>query len=236
MTKVSAGLTWQYSGAARIVHAGVALLSFLGLMSSLYLGWTAASELPDGAGYSGGFSAGWEHLLNQPAYFTFLSALVVCITSLMLAVRPERRSALFRTLRLAGVVQIIITGVVFNLLLRSDGQLAGVWVFNDQVLHVILPVLVPLVWLVLGPHGGVDVRIVGGSTALPLLWLAATLLRGPILDWYPYTILDVPGMGGLGVAPYVVSILLAFVAIAWVMWQIDRAVARVARRRTRRVP
>jgi hypothetical protein len=224
VTNVPAALGWQYSAAARSVHAGTAVVCAAGLLSSLYLGWTADSQLPEGVGYAGGFAAGWPHLLNQPAYFTFLSALLVCVTSLLLAIRPDRTSAVFHTLRLAGVIQVIITGVVFNLLLRSDGELEGVWLFNDQVLHMAVPVLVPVVWLVLGPHGNVSLRIVAASAFLPMLWLAATLLRGPVLDWYPYIILDVPGRGWAGVAPYIVSILVAFVGMAAAMWLIDRRV------------
>ncbi|TLP78975.1 Pr6Pr family membrane protein [Nesterenkonia sphaerica] len=218
----SDALSWQYSAAARCVHAAVAALCAAGLLSSLYLGWTTASQLPPGVGYSGGFAAGWPHLLNQPAYFTFLSALLVCVTSVQLSLRPHRTSAVFHSVRLAGTVQVVITGVVFNLLLRTEGELAGIWLFHDQVLHVAVPILAPLVWLVLGPHGHLTGRVVAGSTVLPLLWLAVTLLRGPVLDWYPYTILDVPGMGLGAVAPYVGAILIGFLALASGMWLIDR--------------
>lgn len=215
--------------AARFVHGCVALLSAAGLVSSFYLGWTGDTSLPSGVGYAGGFSAGWEHMLNQPAYFTVLSGLLVCVTSAMLAVRPERTSQVFGSLRLAGVVQMMITGLVFNILLRGDGALTGVSLFNDQVLHVILPVLVPVVWLLCGPRGRVSGRVVLGATVVPLLWLAVTLIRGPILDWYPYDILDVPGLGAGGVAVYIVAILAAFVAIACLLWLIDRVIAALKR-------
>lgn len=208
------------------MHAGIALLCAAGLVSSLYLGWTEDTSLPAGVGYSGGFAAGWEHMLNQLAYFTFISALLVCATSVMLALGTDRPSRLFQSLRLAGVVQVIITGAVFNLLLRDDGSMSGVWLFNDRVLHVILPVVVPMVWFVLGPYGRITGRVVLGSTAVPLVWLAVTLIRGPILDWYPYEILDVPGMGYAGVSVYVVAILLAFLTIACLLWLIDYALAR----------
>ncbi|RJN32756.1 Pr6Pr family membrane protein [Nesterenkonia natronophila] len=232
MTNVPAALAWQHSAAARSVHAGTAALCAAGLLSSLYLGWTADSQLPEDVGYAGGFAAGWPHLLNQPAYFTFLSALLACVTSAMLAIRTDRASVVFHTLRLAGVIQVIITGVVFNLLLRTDGELEGVWLFNDQVLHLAVPVLVPVVWLVLGPYGNVSLRVVAASTVLPMIWLAATLLRGPALDWYPYIILDVPGRGWSGVAPYIVSILVAFVLMAAAMWLIDRRVVEWAANRS----
>lgn len=196
------------------MHAGVALLCAAGVASSLYLGWTEGSSLPGGVGFGGGFAAGWPHALNQPAYFTFLSAVLVCVTSAILAIRPERRSVIFHAIRLAGIVQAIITGLVFNVLLRSPEALTGVRLFNDTALHVIMPVLVPLVWLVFGPHGRLTWRSVVLSAVIPLLWLAVTLVRGPWLDWYPYDIMDVPGLGYSGVMVYVAVILAVYFLIA----------------------
>lgn len=226
---VSSGLAWQHGMAARSAHAVVALLSGAGLASSAYLGWTVDSDLPDGVGYAGGFTAGWDHLVNQPAYFTVLSALMVCVTSIMLTVRTRWDSQLFQVVRLSGVVCVIITGVVFNLLLRGDGALTGVRLFNDTVLHLLVPVLAPLVWLIFGPHGRLRPLVVGLSMVIPLTWLAVTLGRGPFLDWYPYTILDVPGMGYPGVWTYVVSILGVYLVLALLMWAVDRGITRWAR-------
>lgn len=185
-----------------------------GAATSLYLGWTEGSSLPAGVGFAGGFAAGWPHALNQPAYFTFLSALLVCATSVMVAVRPGCRSGVFHAIRLAGIVQAIITGLVFNVLLRSPDALTGVRLFNDTVLHVVMPVLVPLVWLAFGPHGRLSWRSVVFSAVIPLLWLAVTLARGPWLDWYPYDIMDVSGLGYSGVMVYVVVILAVYFLIA----------------------
>lgn len=212
----------QHSPAARSAHAAVALLAASGIATSLYLGWRDGSQLPGGVGFAGGFGAGWEHMLNQPAYFTFLSGLLVLVTSTMLAVRTRRDSAVFHAVRLAGVVQMIITGAVFNLLLRDEAVLTGVRLYNDTVLHQLMPVLVPLVWLIVGPHGKLSGRVVSGSVVIPLTWLAVTLLRGPVLDWYPYTILDVPGMGYQGVGAYVGVIVAVYLALACAFWLLDR--------------
>lgn len=220
----------QHSPAARAAHAGIALLAGSGIATSLYLGWTDGSQLPDGVGFSGGFAAGWEHMLNQPAYFTFLSGLLVLVTSTMLAVRTHRRSPVFQAVRLAAVVQMIITGVVFNVLLRDDAVFTGVRLFNDTVLHQLLPVLVPLVWLIVGPFGQLTGRVVAGSMVIPLTWLAVTLLRGPGLDWYPYTILDVPRMGYDGVGVYVGAIVAVYLALACGFWAVDRLFSRRSRR------
>ena len=64
----------------------------------------------------------------------------------------------------------------------------------------------------------------------PLAWLAFTLLRGPWLDWYPYSILDVPRMGYSGVSAYVAAILAFFFAVAALMWVLDRLLVTGKRR------
>lgn len=221
---------WQHSAAARAVHAVIALLAASGIATSLYIGWTNDSQLPAGVAYSGGFTAGWEHMLNQPVYFTFLSGLLVLVTSVMLTLRTQRRSAVFHAVRLAGVVQMIITGLVFNVLLRDDAVLIGVRQFNDAVLHQAMPVLVPLVWLLFGPFGRITGRVLVGSVTIPLAWLAATLVRGPGLDWYPYVILDVPGIGYAGVGVYVVAIVAVYLALGCGFWGLDRLLSRSRRR------
>lgn len=220
------GPTWQHATPARAVHAGVALLCAAGLVSSLHLGWTRDSHVPVGAGFGGGFTAGWDHMLNQLAYFTFVSGVLAGATSAVLACRPQIRSAIFHALRLAGVVCVLITGLVFNLLLRGDDVLRGAQLFNDTVLHLIVPVLVPLVWLILGPHGRIGGRVVVLSLLVPLGWLGVTLLRGPLLDWYPYEILDVPRMGYAGVGVYVGAIIATYVVLALLLWGADRLLSR----------
>lgn len=166
-------LDWQHSIVTRAVHAMVAVMTLSGLVSSLYLGWTRDTELPTGVGYTGGLTAGWHHMLNQPAYFTVISGLMVCVTSAMLTLNTRRRSAVFHAVRIGGVVCVIITGIVFNILLRGPGTMTGVMAFNDTVLHVIAPLAVPLVWLILGPHGGLSARSALGSTIIPLAWRAS---------------------------------------------------------------
>lgn len=223
---VKAGSGWKQGVTVRMIHAAVALLATAGLASSLRLGWREGTDLPAGVGYAGGFAAGWEHMVNQPAYFTFLSALMVCVTSAMLALRLDRRGRLFHAVRLSSVVCVMVTGAVFNLLLRGPDELTGVRLFNDTVLHMVLPVLVPLIWLVLGPHGRLTGRTVMLSAVIPVGWLAVTLVRGPGLDWYPYDILDVPGIGYPGVGLHIVAILGAYFVLACALWGLDRVLSR----------
>ena len=212
---------------SRVVFALAALLSFTGNVLSFSIGSWKDSDLPADAGFSGGFAAGWEHMLNQPTYFTFLANFLVGLTSLLLALRPERTSDLFHALRIAAVVCIVITGVVFNVLLRDAPPATPVEHVNDMIQHVITPILTPVVWLVFDPRGGVTWRRIGLATIIPLGWLAFTMARGPLLDWYPYSIMDVPRMGYGGVAVYLGAILAFFFVLAALMCVIERLLFRL---------
>jgi hypothetical protein len=57
------------------------------------------------------------------------------------------------------------------------------------------PLLGFLGWVLFGPRGLVDGRVIGLATIFPLAWLAFTLLRGPVVDWYPYPFVDVMSEG-----------------------------------------
>ncbi|MGM7667020.1 Pr6Pr family membrane protein [Microbacterium sp. A93] len=222
-----------WAGVGRVVFALAALLSFTGNGLSFYIGSWKATDLPADAGFSGGFAAGWEHMLNQPTYFTFLANFLVGLTSLLLAIRPHRTSDLFHALRIAAVVCIVITGVVFNVLLRDAPPGTPVEYVNDTIQHLITPILTPVVWLLFDPPGRITWGRIGLAAVIPLAWLAFTLVRGPFLDWYPYSILDVPRMGYDGVAVYVVAILAFFFVVAAVMWVVDRVLVRITGSRPR---
>ena len=65
-------------------------------------------------------------------------------------------------------------------------------------------------------------------TAFPLTYAAYSLLRGPLVDWYPYGFLNPTTDGGwTKVAMYVVAIAVGFLAVSWVVvrfsnWRLAR--------------
>lgn len=64
-------------------------------------------------------------IVNFFSFFTVLSNVAVAATTGILAVRLDRRSTLFRVLRLDGIVGIAVTGVVFHLTLAQLQELTG---------------------------------------------------------------------------------------------------------------
>ena len=85
---------------------------------------------------------------------------------------------------------------MFALLLSgTDVDTAIPWV--NAVVHQVLPVVLIADWLIDPP--GTRLSIGQGLIWLipPIIWIAYTLIRGPIAGWYPYPFLN-PANGGYG--------------------------------------
>jgi hypothetical protein len=57
------------------------------------------------------------------------------------------------------------------------------------------PVMGVLGWLMFGPRGLTSRRVMRLSVLFPVAWLAFVLIRGPIVDYYPYPFVDVTKLG-----------------------------------------
>jgi hypothetical protein len=132
---------------------------------------------------------------NTFAFFTIQSNLIAGATALLLAIRLDRTSTVFRTFRLIGLVAITLTGIVYHVALASVLELNGVHQLGNQLVHTVVPILTVAVWLMFGPRGLTSGRIAWLSALFPACWLAFTLIRGAAIGWYPYPFLDVTRLG-----------------------------------------
>ena len=156
------------------------------------------------------------------SYFTILSNLLVIITVLPLITDPRHDGRRWRVLRLAALVMMTVTGLVHWFLLRPLSTLAGVEAVGDILVHVAVPVLTLIGWLVFGPRPRTDPRTVAWSLAWPIGWLVYTLVVGALTGWYPYPFLDVAtnGVGPVAITCGAIALLLA--GLAWACWRLDR--------------
>jgi hypothetical protein len=137
------------------------------------------------------------------------------------------RSPALELLRGASVLYMLTTGIVYAVLL--SGQHDSIpWA--NIVLHRLMPVAVALDWLIDPPRAlPVPLRAALWWMAFPALYIAYTLLRGPLAHWYPYFFVDPAHPGGyLRVAANCVALALAQVAMAFAIASLGRA--RAARR------
>jgi hypothetical protein len=138
-------------------------------------------------------------LVRFISYLTIWFNILVAGTELLLAANAERSGGrVFRALRLDALVLAVGGGLVHWFFLRPLLDLDGADLLADKLLHVVVPILCLVGWLVFGPRGLISPRDVAAFLVVPVGWLAYTLVRGEVVDWYPYPFTDV-GVHGYGV-------------------------------------
>jgi hypothetical protein len=178
-------------------------------------------------GTEGFFADNPERVFNVFAYFTIQSNLLLGGTTLLLALQPDRpQNTLFRTLRLNGMLCIAVTGIVYHLVLAADDDPQGWAAVANFLLHTAAPVIGVLGWLLFGPRGFTDRRIVAWSIVYPLLWLLFTLVRGEFVGFYPYPFVNVDEHGYGRVLLNCLLVAILFLALAAGATSLDRRLHR----------
>lgn len=214
-----------YTLNAVVAWTGVALTAFFSGM-----GWY--DVLPHDPGLFGSHPAGAAGSLGRLSdtfsYFTIWSNVVVALSATLVAAQPRRDTLARRVLRLDALLMITVTAIVYQVLLAPTAVITGWSRLTDPILHVVTPALTVLVWLVWGPRGQVTGRVVQFALAVPLLWIGYTLLRGAVIDAYPYDFVNVVERGYPAVAQTLALILVFGMVVAAVFWGLE--VARRPRR------
>lgn len=217
-------------GTFRIVVA-IATLASVAVLCGTTLQDAAEAGRPLGA-----------ELANFFSLFTIVGAVgsgIVLFVSGVTTVRHPRRLEPYPlTVALtAATAWMVLTGVVFQLLLRADWpHPASVLEYlATEALHIALPVVLALDAFVAPRRPRLRFSAIGWVLAVPLTWCGYTMVRGPLVaspdgssdSWYPYPFLDPAGPGGYGtVLTYVGSILAAMIVLAAVLVLITRLRAR----------
>jgi hypothetical protein len=119
------------------------------------------------------------------SYFTELSNLIAAGVFLYGTLsRPRPRSRTVELFRGAAVVYMLTTALVYAVLL--SGHIA-IYPWVSTVLHRVIPIAVALDWLIDPPQVRLRLRETTLAwLAFPIVYVAYTLIRGAIIDWYPY--------------------------------------------------
>jgi hypothetical protein len=156
------------------------------------------------------------------SYFTTQANLLVVATSLSLARRADRDGPGWRVARLNALAGITITGLVHWFLLHPLDDFRGLLWASDTLVHIIVPTLAVLGWLVFGPRRRVSMRVVLLGMIWPAAWLIYTMVVGRITGWYPYFFLDLGQTSRSAVALYCVAILILLFIVSCLFWMGDR--------------
>ena len=136
----------------------------------------------------------------------------------------------FAVTRASVTTYMVVTGIVYNLLLRGielpQGSTLG---WSNEVLHVVAPVYLLVDWILAPGRRPLGAKRIWPILVFPIVWVVYTLVRGPLVVdqvfgndfWYPYPFLNpnASANGYLSVTFYVVLIaaVIGLVA-AGVLW------------------
>ena len=141
----------------------------------------------------GTFDAG-----NFFSYFTIESNILAAISLILgaLAIYAGKKSTRIDFFRGAVTFYMIVTGIIFAVLLSGieNATLTAVpW--DNIVLHYIMPVVIAIDWFMDRPVRRFAFRRALLWITFPVAYLVYSLIRGPIVGWYPYPFLN-PAYGG----------------------------------------
>lgn len=176
----------------------------------------------------------WEYF----SYFTIQTSLIAAVT---LAVggwfawngRPETR--VLNLVRLSSTTFTVVVTLVYNLLLRNlpnlpaDGNYK--WpVMPNEILHVWVAVVLIIDWMLSARRVNLRLRAIFWVLLFPLAWLVYSIIRGLIVNWWPYWFIDPTGKGGIGgMLEYIVGIMVFLLVMASALIGLQRLTVRVFR-------
>jgi hypothetical protein len=142
----------------------------------------------------------------------------------------------------AVTLYVAITGLVYHLVLTNQAsgfamapvERALPEAIGNQLLHTVVPLLAVLDWLLFDERGRFRWRYALYWLAFPLGYLAFALVRGLVVDRYPYPFINVNELGYNGVSVSSLAFAVAFWLLGLLFVAIDRFGGRLRRRR--RVP
>lgn len=184
-----------------VLRLGAATLCLVALIHRL--AWGLASNTVASQNF-------FAYLTNQ----SNIAFVVLLAVAGVIALR-RARDPRWLTVALALVLTWTITaGLVFAILVWQAG-VRGIRIdvpWSDQVLHFWLPALTVVAWALAPGHRTVPWRVVPVALAYPVAWGVATMIRGPLIGWYPYYFLDPRQVSGP--VEFVVSCVIALASFA----------------------
>lgn len=178
---------------------GLALLGFLlGTLGVVLSGWNAAihpfEEWP-------AFDTPLSKVITTYSYFTLWSNIIGTIVCLLFFFGfAQNTSAWAKVLRIDAAMMLIVTGLIYNTLL-AGGPLEGISRITNPIEHIIMPILVPVLWILsmfVRTSGTRDItfKTVGQALIIPFIWCVYIFIRGELTGgYYPYFFLDVHSLG-----------------------------------------
>lgn len=179
-------------------------------------------------------AAGPATLTGLLPYFTIQSNIGYGIFAAWAAFRGRDTPP---ALKGAVTLYVVITGLVYHLVLTNPASGFAIGpvertlpdTIGNQLLHTVVPLLAVIDWLLFDERGRFRWRYALYWLAFPLGYLAFALIRGLVVDKYPYPFINVDELGYDGVSVSALAFAVAFWVLGLLFVAIDRFGGRLLR-------
>lgn len=168
-------------------------------------------------------------IANLFSYFTILCNLLVALSLSFSIFLPKTKIGIYFSsisVQTAIALYIFIVALVYNSVLRGLLLLEGWQILVDNMLHVVIPILYLLYWFFFVPKAYLNWKNGMYWTLFPFLYLIYSLIRGAIVQWYPYPFLNAAKYGYEQVVFNVGIMLLVFFSAGAILIVVNNKVIR----------
>jgi hypothetical protein len=162
-------------------------------------------------------------------YFTILTNLLVAVCFSSILLKPDSSMGRFfsRPSTIAAIaLYIFIVGLVYNTILRFIWEPTGLQKWVDEALHVVVPLLFMLYWLLIVPKGFLKWFYPFRWLIYPAIYLVYALLRGALSGFYAYPFINVKELGYNRVLLNSGGLILVFIITGFLFVGIDKLLSR----------
>lgn len=205
----------------RIYIGAAAITGWFGLILQLYL----LLNLKDSP------ISIFGRVINFFSYFTILTNILAALSLTFTFFNTQSKTGSFfrnPVVQSAIAMNIVIVGTVYITVLQKLWQPQGLAWIADFTLHYAMPFIYAVYWLVFVPKGQVQLKHCFTWLIYPAVYFAYCIIRGPIVNWYPYPFVDVGAIGYGEVLKNAVVLLGAFLVAAFLFFVLDRLFANKA--------
>ena len=182
----------------------------------------------------------YVHFTNLSNYF----CIAIMVAQLVQAARKKEDSCVTvaPVFKFIGLLAILLTFVVFNTMLAGaadrDPQLN--WRVGSLLAHVVLPIMYVVDWFLFRERGKIKWYYPIAGAGFPFAYMVFIFIQAAILKFdtsilipgtatpliYPYFFVNLETQGVGGVAKWAVLLLVAFMAVGYLFYGIDRLLGR----------
>ncbi|GAA5105880.1 Pr6Pr family membrane protein [Orbus sasakiae] len=156
------------------------------------------------------------------SFFTVLSNIMLALSCLILTFKPNCSNLLFNVIRLNGLVGVLITMIVYNLMLRGIHRPPTVLLqFANESLHVVIPLLGLISWLIYGPFYRMQFKVIVYAFLTLLTYGVYIFMRGYYTNLYPYPFINVNRVGYENAFIAVIAIAVLFVCLVLLLKAVE---------------